>query len=183
MTDTKRYHTLAIVMHWLMALGFLAMVGSGWYMVNMDMNKATQFDLYQIHKAGGVVMLWSIVLRLLIRWLTKPPPLPAAIPNKQHRVAKLGHIGLYVGLLVIPLAGWVMVSSSPFGLPTFVFFDWLKWPHIPGIARNKEVQSIASAVHWYTVLVMLLLLAGHIGAVYIHKIKHNIALIKRMWWS
>lgn len=180
---TERYHSAAIILHWSMALGFGFMAGSGWYMVNGDLPKAEQFDLYQLHKAAGVVMLWSILLRILIRFVAAKPGLPNTIPQRDKTLAKWGHVLLYSGLLLIPITGWVMVSSSPFGLPTFVFFDWLKWPHIPGLAKNKDVQNLASYIHWYSVLTMLCLLSAHIGAVVVHKIKHNTSLIKRMWWS
>lgn len=159
------------------------MAASGWYMVNGGLTKAAQFDLYQLHKAGGVIMLLAVILRLIIRLFTRQPELPNSIPKRQRIMAKWGHWSLYVGLVIIPLAGWVMVSSSPFGLPTFVFVDWLKWPHIPGIAGNQSVQSDAGIVHWYGVVCMLLLLMIHICAVCLHKIKHNTWLVKRMWWS
>ncbi|MBO1254443.1 cytochrome b [Alteromonas sp. 5E99-2] len=183
MTNSTRYHSFAIALHWIMALGFMFMAGSGWYMVNGDLPKAEQFDLYQIHKASGVLMLWALVLRVFIKFVTYTPLLPNSIPKEQKKMAKLGHVSLYIGLLLIPVTGWVMVSASPFGLPTLVFFDWLKWPHIPGLAKNREAQIIASNVHWYGVLTMLLLIVGHISAVYVHTVKHNIKLIRRMWWN
>ncbi len=183
MTNSIRYHSFAIVLHWIMAMGFMFMAGSGWYMVNGDLPKAEQFDLYQIHKASGVLMLCALVLRVLVKLCTSTPLLPSNIPLEQHRFAKLGHLCLYIGLLLIPITGWIMVSASPFGLPTLVFFDWLKWPHIPGLTKNKEVQSIANNIHWYGVLTMLLFILGHISAVYVHTAKHNIKLIRRMWWK
>ena len=182
MTEPYRYHTLAIVLHWTMAAGIVFMVGSGWYMVNGELSKAEQFDLYQIHKASGVIMLLAFILRVITRFTAKYPSLPDHFPAQQQKMASLGHFLLYCLLLVIPVAGWAMVSASPFGLPTFVFFDWLKWPHIPGIARNKEIEAIAKSVHWYAVVSLLAVLSAHIGAVVLHKLKHHENLLKRMWW-
>jgi cytochrome b561 len=182
MNKPARYHSFAIVLHWAMALGVAFMIGSGMYMVNGDLPKAQQFDLYQIHKASGVVVLWAAALRVVLRFMLPRPALPSSIPPTQRRKAAMGHVALYCLLFIIPIAGWVMVSASPFGLPTFVFFDWLKWPHIPGIARNKTVAGIANAVHWYGVLTLVALLCAHIGAVVLHKIKHSENLLKRMWW-
>lgn len=182
-TEIERYHSLAIALHWAMALGLLFMLASGLFMANADIPKADQFRLYQLHKAAGVVMLVAIFTRLLIRVFTHRPALPAQMPANQQKLAELGHVGLYALLVSIPLAGWVMVSASPFGLPTFVFVDWLKWPHIPGIARNKEIEAIAKAAHWYLGLTLMLMLTVHIGAVFLHKQKQGINLIKRMWWK
>jgi cytochrome b561 len=76
-----------------------------------------------------------------------------------------------------------MVSSSPFGLPTFVFVDWIKWPHIPGLERNKTVESLAKSVHWYALLALVTVLLAHISAVILHRLKHTENLLKRMWWT
>lgn len=182
MNKPLRYHTLTIILHWGMALGIVFMLGSGLYMVNGDLPKAQQFDLYQIHKASGVLILWALLLRIVLRFIVPRPSLPDSIPLNQQRHAKFGHVALYSALFAIVIAGWAMVSASPFGLPTYVFFDWLKWPHIPGIARNKTVESAANAVHWYGALTLIALLCAHIGAVVLHKVKHSENLLKRMWW-
>ncbi len=179
----QRYHSLSISLHWLIALGLVFMFVSGLYMVNADISKADQYQLFQLHKASGVVMLWAIVVRLIVRICVTPPDLPASIPTKQAQKAKLGHLALYGCLIVMPLSGWVMVSASPFGLPTLVFVDWINWPHIPGIARNKMVESIANNVHWVTAIVFASFIIGHIAAVIWHKKNHGINLVNRMWWS
>jgi cytochrome b561 len=83
----------------------------------------------------------------------------------------------------MPVSGWLMVSASPFGLPTFVFVDWIKWPHIPGVARNKTLETLANNVHWITATALGTLIVGHISAFVWHNKKHNINLISRMWWN
>ncbi|GEA13598.1 cytochrome b/b6 domain-containing protein [Alteromonas sp. KUL49] len=183
MTELSRYNGLAITLHWAMALGVLFMIGSGLYMVNADIPKADQFKLYQIHKAAGVVMLVAFVLRLLTRSFSTPPSLPMNIPEAEQRLAKLGHFGLYFLLFLLPFSGWIMVSASPFGLPTFVFVDWIKWPHIPGIARNKEIEALANTVHWYGFIVLVVFVVTHVGAVVWHRKKQGVRLIERMWWK
>jgi cytochrome b561 len=178
-----RYHGLSIFLHWAIALGLIFMVGSGVYMVNFEMPKADQFQLFQTHKAAGVIMLWAIVLRILTRWLSKQPPMPEAFTAKEKALAKAGHIALYTALIAMPLTGWLMVSASPFGLPTFVFTDAIKWPHIPFVERNKTIESIARNMHWVIASGLVLMIIGHIGAVVMHKKKQGISLIQRMWWS
>jgi cytochrome b561 len=178
-----RYHSLSIILHWLIAIGVLFMLVSGVVMVNIEMPKSDQFKLFQIHKAAGVVMLWAIVLRIITRMLSKQPVMPDALNERQKSLAKLGHLALYIGLLAMPLSGWLMVSASPFGLPTFVFVDWIKWPHIPFVERNKSIEAVARNMHWIVASGLFLLVVGHVLAVILHKKKQGISLIKRMWWS
>ncbi|MFC4701907.1 cytochrome b [Glaciecola siphonariae] len=182
-SNIQRYHSLSIVLHWLIALGLLFMVVTGAYMVNADMPKADQYKLFQVHKAAGVIMLWAIVLRVLTRWLTRQPALPTQMSVAEQRLAKLGHVALYCALVLMPISGWLMVSASPFGLPTFVFVEWIKWPHIPFVQRNKTIETIARNIHWVTATALIILVVGHIGAVVMHKKKQGISLLKRMWWS
>jgi cytochrome b561 len=139
------------------------MFASGLYMVNVDISKADQYILFQIHKASGVVVLWALIMRIGTRALTHAPALPKKFNQQQIFKAKLGHIFLYVALVTMPLSGWLMVSASPYGLPTFVFVDWIKWPHIPGVARNKSIEVLANNVHWITATLLATLIVGHVG--------------------
>ena len=178
----QRYHSLSISLHWAMAFGLLFMFASGLYMVNADISKAEQYQLFQIHKAAGVVVLWSLILRITVRIFTHSPDLPGQLNQVQIKKAKLGHIALYIALMIMPLSGWLMVSASPFGLPTFVFVDWIRWPHIPMVARNKIIETLANNMHWITAIVLGTFILGHISAVIWHYQKHKVNLIKRMWW-
>ena len=182
-TSVQRYHSLSIVLHWSIALALLFMFASGLYMVNADISKADQYRLFQIHKASGVLVLWALILRIGTRFFTRSPTLPDALNQQQAFNAKLGHIFLYIALVTMPLSGWLMVSASPFGLPTFVFVDWIKWPHIPGVARNKSIETIANNMHWVMASVLATMIVGHVSAFVWHKKKHNINLISRMWWN
>jgi cytochrome b561 len=178
----QRYHSLSIMLHWFIVLAILFMFASGLYMVNVDISKADQYRIFQIHKASGVVVLWAMIFRVGVRISTCAPALPDTLNQQQVFKAKLGHILLYVALVTMPLSGWLMVSASPFGLPTFVFVDWIKWPHIPGVARNKAIETLANNVHWITASLLATLIVGHVSALVWHQKKHNLNLIRRMWW-
>lgn len=178
-----RYHGFSVLLHWTIAVGLLFMFASGLYMVHADISKAEQYKLFQLHKAAGVVMLWALIVRVCVRLFTKAPVAPSEFSEADNKKAAFGHILLYIALVVMPLSGWVMVSASPFGLPTFVFVDWIKWPHIPGIAKNNHVETIANNTHWITATVLFSLIIGHIGAVIWHHKKHKLNLLKRMSWG
>lgn len=178
-----RYHSFSIVLHWTIVLGLMFMFASGLYMVNADIPKSEQYKLFQVHKAAGVIMLWAILVRIVVKLFTKAPKPINELTSKQNKQASIGHITLYIALITMPLSGWLMVSASPFGLPTLVFVDWLNWPHIPGVARNKVVETVANNVHWITAITLLVMIVGHISAVIWHQKAHKVNLLKRMWWS
>jgi cytochrome b561 len=176
---TQRYHALAITLHWVMALCFFAMLTSGLAMENLELEKSFQFQLYQWHKSLGVLLLISFFLRLAVKLLTSAPALPDQMKPLEKKAAKVGHWAFYGWMLLLPLSGWVMVSSSPYGLPTIVF-GWFEWPHIPGINAREDIEERAELAHVVLAYSFIFLISVHIAAVIKHYVveKHN--LLPRM---
>lgn len=179
----QRYHALAITLHWVMAIAFVLMLCSGLVMSNAEgLDQAFKFNLYQWHKSLGVILLLAFFLRIGVRLLFKPPSLPAHFPRLEALAAKAGHWGLYALMLMIPLSGWVMVSSSVYGLPTIVF-GLFEWPHVPGIAANKNMNEAAGGAHEILAYIFMAIIFVHIAAVIKHALKDKENLLNRMWWA
>jgi cytochrome b561 len=178
---TNRYNTAIIIIHWLMALSFFWMFSSGFLMVNSEINPSLKFKFYQWHKASGVLLLILIALRIIAKIFTSTPKMTRDFSKIEIKLAKINYLLLYFFMILMPLTGWIMVSSSPYGLPTIVF-DLFEWPHIPNIASNEEISYLAKNLHFYFAIIFASLIALHISAVIKHKIINKINLIKRMWW-
>lgn len=178
-----RYNSIAIILHWVMAICFILMLGSGLIMTEDGLlEKSMQFTLYQWHKSLGVLLLIAFFLRITIRLIFKPPALPLEFVKWERIAAHAGHWGLYALMIVIPLSGWTIVSSSSYGLPTIVF-GIFEWPHIPNIAGNHDIQEIAEEVHEILAYVLIAMIVIHVGAVLKHYLKDKINLLPRMWWT
>ena len=178
----ERYNNIAIILHWVMALAFFMMLGSGIVMEYADIDNSLKFQLYQWHKSGGVLLLLAFFLRIVWRLISHAPKLPETFQSWEKFAAKAGHIGLYALMLLLPLSGWVMVSSSVYGLPTIVF-DIFEWPHIPGLEGNEEVENMAKFAHFIFAIAFGLLILGHIGAVIKHAVIDKENILKRMWFD
>lgn len=177
-----RYHSAAIILHWVMAVAIALMLGSGLTLEYAELEKSFKFQLFQWHKSLGVLLLLAVALRIGVRLWQKPPALPATLHQWEVIAAKLGHLGLYAAMIAMPVSGWVMVSSSPYGLPTIVF-NLFEWPHLPGLAGNEAVNHLARQTHSVAAWALLALLAAHIGAVIKHALYERENLLRRMWWS
>lgn len=175
----KRYHPLAILLHWVMAFAFLCMLTSGLVMAYADIPKPLKFQMYQWHKSLGVLLLCAFFLRISIRLWVPHPALPATMKPLEQKAATAGHWALYFWMFALPFTGWLTVSSSPYGLPTIVF-GWFEWPHFPGIAGNKEVQDAAGELHEWLAFSFMALIAGHIAAVIKHAVIDRENLLPRM---
>jgi cytochrome b561 len=180
--NKARYHSLAIILHWLMALAIILMLTSGIMMTYIQLESQLQFRLYQWHKSMGVLLLLAVLVRVIVRLITHPPSLPSQFSKVDVMLAKIGHLCLYITMILMVVSGWIMVSASSYGLPTIVF-GMFEWPHFPLIPTTQATQMLSKNIHFFTAITLLLLLFAHIGAVIKHKITDNENLLHRMWWQ
>lgn len=178
LSDTK-YTRVAIILHWVMGIAFLLMLASGLAFDNVPMSQSLKFNMYQWHKSLGVLLLLTFFLRLGWRLWHKPPPYPIAMKKLDKLAAKLGHWGLYALMIAMPLSGWAMVSSSPYGMPTLVF-GWFEWPHIGFIEGNKIINGIAKESHEILAWIFITMIVIHIAAVIKHYVMERINLLPRI---
>lgn len=182
MAAALRYHRFAVALHWVMAIAFVLMLTSGLVMAELELPKSLKFQMYQWHKSLGVLLLLAFFLRLFVRLRTEVPLLPAAMKPLEQKAAKAGHYALYLFMIALPLTGWLIVSSSVYGLPTIVF-GWFEWPHLPGVAANKEISEWAEEAHEIFAYIFMALIAGHVAAVIKHSWVDHENLLPRMWFG
>ena len=101
---------LARLLHWLMALMIIAMlfIGAG---LAASVSERHEW-LIHLHKPLGIAILALVIVRLVVRFSTRQPPLPADLPVWQVLAAKASHVLLYALMLVLPLLGWAMISAA-----------------------------------------------------------------------
>ncbi len=177
-----RYNSVAIALHWVMALAIFIMLASGVAMEYAPLDQNLKFNMYQWHKGGGVLLLLAVVFRIIWRFATARPDIPETFNPIERKAAHLGHWALYAFMLIMPLSGWMIVSTSVYGLPTIVF-GWFEWPHIPNVQGNEMLHEGAELIHLVIAILLALALVAHIGAVVKHAVKDGHNLLPRMWWS
>jgi cytochrome b561 len=181
----QRYHAVAMVLHWTTALAVLALMASGLWMteaIKVPQTQFTAFQTYQTHKSIGFLVLALTVARLMWRILHPTPQFPHSGDIWQERAAKSVHAAFYVALIVLPLLGWLAVSTSPFGIPT-LWFGWFEIPHLPvewtGISKATW-EPLAKTGHWALALVTLGLIGLHISAALFHHVIKRDDVLQRM---
>ncbi|KMO43454.1 cytochrome B561 [Methylobacterium variabile] len=176
----RRYTLVAIGLHWLIALGILALLGIGLAMTRGSLPPMERFALYQWHKSVGLTVLVLMAIRLAWRLFHRPPPLPETMPKAERRAAGAAHLALYGLLVAMPLVGWAMVSASPYNIPT-VLYGVIPWPHLPVLPElpNKAaVEGALKLAHSYGAWLLIALLLLHIGAA----LRHHLVLRDDTLW-
>ncbi|WP_264785673.1 cytochrome b, partial [Gluconobacter cerinus] len=77
---TSQYGVVAIVLHWLIAGGVLLLIGMGLTMDHASLDPMRMFQLYQLHKSIGILVLLLVCLRVGWRLTHAAPALPADMP-------------------------------------------------------------------------------------------------------
>ncbi len=178
----ERYTGVAIALHWLIALGIVAQLALGLAMTKIAMARMTEFKLYQLHKSIGITILLLVLLRVLWRLGHRPPPLPDGLPPAERVAAKGTHWMLYLFMLGLPITGWMLVSVSPYNLPT-VLFGRIPWPHLPiftDVEDKGPVEDAMKAVHAYAAWLLIAIVSVHAAAALRHHFVKRDDVLRRM---
>lgn len=176
------YGSVAIAFHWMMAVLIAGLFVAGKYMTGLDPMAPDTFALYQWHKSFGFLVLALAVLRLAWRLANPSPKLPTGMPAIERLAAHLGHAGLYALLLALPLSGWLMVSASPWGIPT-VLFDVLPVPHLPvpgALGDKPAAEALLKELHEMLGFALLALVVLHVAAALKHHFINRDTVLRRM---
>jgi cytochrome b561 len=170
MQPGSRYTAVAVFLHWIMALGILALVIIGLTMAHVKLKPLALFKLYQLHKSIGITILLVAFLRLAWRLAHPPPALPASMPPGERKAGAAAHLLLYAALFVLPLTGWAVVSAAPLNIPT-VLYGVIPWPHLPILStlHNKApVEHVLAHTHAYLAWALIALVVLHAAAALRH---------------
>jgi cytochrome b561 len=177
-----RYSAVAILLHWLIAALILLNIWFGWRMGQVK--GLAQFELFQLHKSIGILVLLLSVARLGWRLLNPPPTYPASMTRWERRTAATAHWALYGFMILLPLTGWVIVSASLYNLPTLLF-KTVPWPHIGFVhtlptATRKAIEDQVGEIHEWLAWTLLALVVFHVAAALKHHLWDRDDVVVRM---
>lgn len=172
----SRYTGTARGLHWLMAVFILLTIPAGLVMVQPGLDRSLQNGLFIYHKNIGVLLLILIVVRLVWRLRNPPPAKPSSLTPIQARIAEFTHIAMYALLFLVPIAGYVRVKAGGFPIESL---DALSIPSL--VPRSEALAEIAKTVHYGAGLLLIALIAMHIGAALFHGVVKQDGVFSRMW--
>jgi cytochrome b561 len=164
-------------LHWASAVLVIAAIGLGTYMVQLVHDPAERFELTQTHKSIGIAVLALTLVRLCLRILTNAPNPDPAAPFVLL-AAKVTHAFLYGLLLVMPLSGWLMATTTPVRVPTFVF-GLVELPYL--LSPDLTTYRIAHTIHVVSAIFLALLIVLHVATANIHAFVWRDRTLARMW--
>lgn len=181
-SGNTRYSTVAVILHWMIALGILTLIVIGLVMDHIHLDTMRVFQLYQLHKSIGITLMFLIALRIGWRLTHSAPALPADMPPLEKKGAHLAHLALYGLQVLLPLSGWAMVSVSMLGIPT-VLFGAVPWPDLPVLSTLPDkapVEAALKVVHHWASWGLLGLIILHVAAALRHQFVLHDHVLRQM---
>ena len=167
---------LARLLHWLMALMIIAMLFIGAGMV-ASVSERHEW-LIHLHKPLGIAILALVIVRLVVRFSTRQPPLPADLPLWQVLAAKASHLVLYALMLVLPLLGWAMISAA--GDPVMLSSS-VQLPALVG--ANAPLFAVLRRAHGFLAYLLFLTVLLHLAAALFHGLIRRDGVLQSMTGS
>ena len=164
MSEKKQYDPVARTFHGVMAVLIIALLAVGSYMSDLAPSPQ-KWQMYGMHKAIGMTVLALAVLRIFWRGMHRVPAPLGSWAVWERGLATVVQTLLYIGMVLMPVSGYVMSSAGGHEISIFGLFN------VPLlIAKDDTIGHIARALHG---------LAGNIliGAVALHFIgamKHHV---------
>ena len=170
-----RYGSVARLFHWGIAVMVLLQIPVGIGMTSEPLVGVAD-PLFILHKGMGSVLLMLVFARAAWRFSHRPPPLPDYMPPLEQRIAGHTHIAIYVLLIVMVTSGYVRTVGDGFPIE---LLDALGIP--PLIPTMPAVARVMLAVHQFSVVALVGLVAVHVSAVMRHQMIERNPALSRMW--
>ncbi len=207
----KRYHRALVILHWLIAIlifgaFFLAQANEGdgerfrpgqgnFPSPGQSGNPSTNsqpgnppqggfpqqagqniFSTIGIHMIVGITVLVLLVMRLLVRWRTKHPEWASTGNKFFDWVGNLTHFGLYVLTFAMVITGIILADQRGILARTFGIGS----TPTPGSFRRGFSLGMFHGGIW---VLLILLIALHVGAALYHQFILKDNLLGRMWFG
>jgi len=172
MSEMKRYSTLMIVLHWVLAIFILGAVFMGAFVLDeMENTHPQKIMLLSTHVIVGVGILVLTLLRLFVRF-TRPQPAPVPVENRIVELASTGvHHLLYLLTILTTLAGLRLAFAAD--LPAILF------SHVGVLPKDFE-DFAAHELHDIFAMLLLATIGLHVAAALFHQFVLKDGLLLRM---
>ncbi len=167
-----QFTALMRALHWTVAAMVLTQLGIG---VSMVASLADYHVLVSIHRPLGVAILIVVVVRFVVRRLSRLPPFPSTMSHLERRAAAGTEYTMYGLLVAQPLVGWGMLSAARYPI---VLFGSVHLPFI--LPHHALLYAILRMAHTILAYLLFLTILAHVGAILFHTLIVRDGMLFRM---
>lgn len=173
--SSSRYGWVSIFMHWGVALAVFGLFALGLWMVGLDYYSTWRKDAPDLHKSIGLTLFAVMLLRVVWRFVSPPPPTLSSYSRLTRLGAKVGHSFLYLSLFAVMIAGYLISTADGAGIAVFGLFE------VPALVSGLPDQAdVAGVVHLYLAWALVVFAGLHALAALRHHFIDRDATLARM---
>lgn len=158
----ERYSGISIALHWLMLLLIVAAYAAIELREFFPKGSEPREALKMWHFMLGLSVLGLVWLRVAARLMWRAPPSSSDEPKWRHTVAMATHLALYVFMIGMPVAGWLILSAEGKSIP----FLAAELPALVG--RNDQLADQVEEIHELGGIIGYWLIGLHAAASLFH---------------
>lgn len=160
--SADRYSVLSIRLHWLMVVLIAAVYGCIELRELFEKGSDPRETLKALHFMLGLTVLILVAVRIYARLTGPTPPIVPEPPKWQMLLAKAAHLALYLLMIGMPIAGWVLLSAAGKPIPFFGL-------HLPALlGESKSLAKTIKEIHETGGTLGYFLIALHAAAALFH---------------
>ncbi|KJJ15270.1 Nickel-dependent hydrogenase B-type cytochrome subunit [Pseudomonas aeruginosa] len=172
---SSRYGVFSLFLHWGSALVVFGLFGLGLWMRELSYYDPWYHPAPALHKSIGILLAIALLVRIVWRFVSPPPPAPANHGPLTRVASKLGHLALYGLLLAVIVAGYLISTAD--GEPISVF----GWFSVPATLSGLPDQAdVAGEIHLYLAWALVVFAVLHALAALKHHFVDRDPTLKRM---
>jgi cytochrome b561 len=174
--SNSRYGALSIFLHWGVALTVFAMFALGLWMVGLGYYDSWRKAGPDLHKSIGLVLFAFMVVRVIWRQVSPPPPATANQGRLTRLAAHLVHLFLYFALFALMIAGYLISTADGVGISVFGLFE------VPALVSGLPNQAdVAGQIHLYIAWTVVIFAVLHgLAALKHHFIDRDATLVRML---
>ncbi len=183
------YSKGAVFLHWLMAALIILMLLGGFFVLENlpDDNPKLVGFMYNWHKTIGMLILVLTLIRILWRFIHKPPSFPDYVRGWEKSLAAVVYSLFYFIMIAIPMSGWALVSTGKY--PSFLMnIKSLQLPNLPfwshlDKAALHDVHEFFEETHELLAYLAAALIILHIMGAIWHMKTNKEYVLRMMPWK
>ncbi len=161
----SRYGLVAVLLHWIIAVGVIGEFALGLYMTGLDYYDPKSQALPHLHESIGILLAGAILLRIV--WsIANPRPAPGSgVGPLVRAVSRLIQFCMQVLLVAIVVFGYLLSTAEGEDISVF---DWFTLPAVVDTDIKGE-EDICLLLHYWLAWTVVALACLHmLGALKHH---------------
>jgi cytochrome b561 len=169
----KSFGSITKLLHWLVFMLIVTQFYLIW--VSVPNEPPGQSFYIMLHKSTGITILLLGLLFIIWHLINIKPLPPENQPHWQHITAKIVHYLLFILIIAMPIAGYLMVCANGKNVNFFGLFN------IPAlISKNDHLSDIMFSIHQKLGYLILILVSIHFLAALYHQFVVKDNVLRRM---